>query len=212
MLPQPLVKLNNIQSARDLLDKMYTAVDADRVSRLVGENTVDKYVTAEPPTRFLFTVKVILAERVVGKDGSTSIDPFLTLSDEHGRRVAKTRTMYTTSNPRWSESYDISVTGSMWLAATVYHRNLIDEHDLLGRGYIHLHPSLYADFLPHELWLDLDTHGRILVRISMEGEKDDIQFYFGRAFRSLKRTETDMVRIIIDKVRPLQSCFVLADG
>lgn len=53
----------------------------------------------------------------------------------------------------------------------------------------------------HDLWLDLDSNGRILLRISMEGEKDDIQFYFGRAFRSLKRGEGEMVRIFIDKVR-----------
>lgn len=36
----------------------------------------------------------------------------------------------------------------------------------------------------------------------MEGEKDDIQFYFGRGFRSLKRAEGDMVRIFIDKMTP----------
>jgi hypothetical protein len=40
----------------------------------------------------------------------------------------------------------------------------------------------------------------------MEGEKDDIQFYFGRAFRSLKRAESDMLRIFIDKV-----CDMFAD-
>jgi len=28
----------------------------------------------------------------------------------------------------------------------------------------------------------------------MEGEKDDIQFNFGRTFRSLKRSEGDMVQ------------------
>jgi len=39
--------------------------------------------------------------------------------------------------------------------------------------------------------------------VSMEGEKDDIQFYFGRAFRSLKRSEGDMVRIFIDKMSPV---------
>jgi len=38
------------------------------------------------------------------------------------------------------------------------------------------------------------------LRISMEGEKDDIRFYFGRAFRSLKRAEGDMVRTMVDKV------------
>lgn len=34
----------------------------------------------------------------------------------------------------------------------------------------------------------------------MEGERDDILFYFGRAFRSLKRAESDMVRTIVDKM------------
>jgi hypothetical protein len=34
----------------------------------------------------------------------------------------------------------------------------------------------------------------------MEGERDDIQFYFGKAFRTLKRTERDMTRKITEKV------------
>lgn len=37
----------------------------------------------------------------------------------------------------------------------------------------------------------------------MEGEKDDIQFYFGRAFRALKRAESDMTRKIVDTVLQL---------
>lgn len=34
----------------------------------------------------------------------------------------------------------------------------------------------------------------------MEGERDDIQFYFGRTFRTLKRTAGDMTRQITDKL------------
>ena len=41
----------------------------------------------------------------------------------------------------------------------------------------------------------------MLIRVSMEGERDDIQFYFGRTFRTLFRTERDMTRQITDKVR-----------
>ena len=48
--------------------------------------------------------------------------------------------------------------------------------------------------------MDLDTQGRLLLRVSMEGEKDDIQFYFGRAFRALKRAENDMTRRIVETV------------
>lgn len=83
---------------------------------------------------------------------------------------------------------------------SVRDRALVGKHDIVGRAYLCLDPRRFSDFLSHELWMDLDTQGRILVRVSMEGEKDDIQFYFGRAFRSLKRAEADMLRIFIDKV------------
>ena len=89
----------------------------------------------------------------------------------------------------------------LWLMVSVCDRALVGKHDTAGREYICLDPKRFGDFLVHDLWLNLDTSGRILLRVSMEGEKDDIQFYVGRAFRSLKRSEGDMVRIFIDKVR-----------
>ena len=99
------------------------------------------------------------------------------------------------------ETFDISVEKALWLMVSVRDRALVGKHDTVGREYICLDPKRFGDFLVHDLWLDLDTNGRILLRVSMEGEKDDIQFYFGRGFRSLKRSEGDMVRIFIDKVR-----------
>jgi len=81
-------------------------------------------------------------------------------------------------------------------------RALIGKHDTVGRAYLCLDPKRFGDLLTHDLWMDLDSQGRILLRVSMEGEKDDIQFYFGRGFRSLKRAEADMVRIFIDKMAP----------
>ena len=99
------------------------------------------------------------------------------------------------------ETFDISVEAALWLMISIRDRSLVGKHDIVSRGYICLDPRRYGDFLAHDLWLDLDPLGRILVRISMEGEQDDILFFFGRAFRSLKRTEGDMVRIFIDKVR-----------
>jgi hypothetical protein len=85
--------------------------------------------------------------------------------------------------------------------ASVRDRQLVGSHDTVGRGYICLDPRRFGDFLTHDLWLDLEPGGRILVRVSMEGEKDDVMFYFGRAFRSLKRTESEMARIFVNKVR-----------
>lgn len=99
------------------------------------------------------------------------------------------------------ETFDISVEKALWLMVSVRDRALVGKHDTVGRAYICLDPRRYGDFLTHDQWMDLDSQGRILLRISMEGEKDDLQFYFGRAFRSLKRAESDMVRVFIDKVR-----------
>jgi hypothetical protein len=98
------------------------------------------------------------------------------------------------------ETFDISVEKALWLMVSVRDRALVGKHDTVGREYICLDPKRFGDFLVHDLWLNLDPSGRILLRVSMEGEKDDIQFYFGRGFRSLKRSEGDMVRIFIDKV------------
>jgi hypothetical protein len=38
----------------------------------------------------------------------------------------------------------------------------------------------------------------------MEGEKDDIQFWFGKAFRTLKRAENDVLSLIVDKVKKIK--------
>lgn len=50
--------------------------------------------------RYLFTVKIIHAENLPPNDSSSKLDSFVTLSDEKGIRLAKTRTIYETLTPR----------------------------------------------------------------------------------------------------------------
>ena len=199
--PASCVKLNNIESARVLLDKLYNKIDADEQARIVAE-MAPAVPEKKERQRYIFTVKVVLGENLqpVRETSNARIDSFVTLSDERGNKIAKTRTIYETADPRWDEVFDIPVEGNIWLAATVWDRKLVGDHNLCGRAYLRLDPRYFSDFLNHELWLSLDTQGRLLLRVSMEGEKDDILFYFGRAFRSLKRAEGDMVRIIVDKM------------
>lgn len=194
---------------------MYTTLDADNVAKIIETHTASNpppvpSKQSQLPPRFLFTVKIVLSENLYSLDSGQSrkkLDPFCILSDPSGHRVAKTRTLYETSDPRWDETFDVSVKGDLWIRATLYHRNLVEDHDIIGRAYIHLDPNDFQDFLPRDVWLQLEgtneqkLESRLLLRISMEGEKDDIRFYFGRAFRSLKRAENDMTRTIVDKVR-----------
>ncbi|THH06586.1 hypothetical protein EW145_g3985 [Phellinidium pouzarii] len=201
--PTSCVKLNNIDASRRLLDGIYSHIDVDRIANTLERSAPPVPEKQERP-RFLFTIKIVIAEGLVPLDSSPSskLDTFVTLSDEAGNRLAKTRTIYETLDPRWDETFDMSVEKPLWLMISVRDRALIGKHDTVGRAYLCLDPGRFGDFMAHDVWFDLDNQGRILLRISMEGERDDIQFYFGRAFRSLKRSEGDMVRIFIDKMTP----------
>lgn len=99
-LPGTCVKLNNTDSARRLLDNMYSQMGADKITEVLSKSppVPDK----RDSEKFLFTVKICFAENLVPLDSSPSalLDTFVTLSDETGNRLAKTRTIYETLNPR----------------------------------------------------------------------------------------------------------------
>ena len=100
--PESCVKLNNIEAARRLLDSMYVQIEADKKMEILEHTAPPTPDKVERGDRFLFTVKVSLAEGLVPLDSSPSaqLDTFVTLSDEQGNRLAKTRTIYETLNPR----------------------------------------------------------------------------------------------------------------
>lgn len=206
--PESCVKLNNVEAARKLLDNMYNQMQADKIAEVL-ENHGPPVPQKVDRDRFLFSVKVVRAEGLVPLDSSPSakLDTFVTLSDPEGNRKGKTRTIYEALDPRWDETFDISVEKELWLMLCVRDRALVGKHDTVGRAYLCLDPRRFGDFMAHELWMDLEPSGQVLIRVSMEGEKDDIHFFFGRAFRSLKRAESDMLRVFIDKMSPfIQQC------
>ena len=99
--PASCVKLNNINAARRLLDNMYSQMQADKLAAVMEEHGPPVPDKNDRP-RYLFTVKINVAEGLVPPDSSSSanLDTFVTLSDEGGNRLAKTRTIYETLSPR----------------------------------------------------------------------------------------------------------------
>jgi Ca2+-dependent lipid-binding protein len=181
------------------LDKLEHEIGVDACAEVIQKH-------APPPTQrlrnnnFVFTIKIIEAEDLKACDINGLSDPYVVLGDEYQKRLAKTRVIYANLNPRWDETIDITTNGPLNIVATIWDWDALGDHDCVGRTSLKLDPSHFRDYMPREYWLDLDTQGRLLLRVSMEGERDDIQFYFGKAFRTLKRTERDMTRKITDKV------------
>lgn len=198
--PESFVKLNNVDFAAQQLDKLEHEVNVDACAAVIQRHALPITQRQKKINNYVFTIKIVEAEDLKACDMNGSSDPYVVLGDEYQKRLAKTRIVYRNLNPRWDESVDITTQGPLNIIATVWDWDAMGDHDCVGRASLKLDPSHFGDFMPREYWLDLDSQGRILLRVSMEGERDDIQFYFGKAFRTLKRTERDMTRSITDKV------------
>lgn len=203
---ETLVKLNDIEYTTVHLDKLEKEINVDACADIIQRNTPPAPKVRQP-TKFVFTIKILEAEDLKACDMNGLSDPYVVLGDEYQKRLAKTRVINGSLNPRWDETVDIITSGPLNIIATIWDYDTLGDHDCVGRTTLKLDPSHFNDFLPKEYWLDLDTQGRLLLRVSMEGERDDIQFHFGKTFRQLKRTERDMTRKITDKLLAfIQQC------
>lgn len=185
------------------LDKLERGMNSDACAGLLEKIDGPKKKVRRP-SKYTFTIKVVEAEDLKACDPNGYSDPYVVFGDEYQKRLYKTRIIYKNLNPRWDETFEITVQGPVNMIATIWDYDTFGDHDYVGRTSLKLDPVHFSDYLPREFWLELDSQGRVLIRVSMEGERDDIQFYFGKAFRHLKRTERDMVRKITDKVSRLQ--------
>ncbi|KAF3907511.1 hypothetical protein AA313_de0201247 [Arthrobotrys entomopaga] len=201
-LPETCVKFNNIEFAIQQLDRLEKSINVERCAAIIAKHTPVYQPKKQSTNKYLFTIKIVEAEDLKACDINGFSDPYVVLGDEYHKRLAKTRVIYTTLNPRFDETVEITTSGPVLLTATIWDHDTVGEHDYVGRAPIKLDPHYFGDYEPREFWLDLDTQGRLLLKISMEGERDDIQFYVGRTFRTLKRTERDMARQITDKCSP----------
>ncbi|KAJ2904727.1 hypothetical protein MKZ38_007345 [Zalerion maritima] len=197
---ESFVKLNNIEYAMLELDKLESTIDVEQCVKIVEGRDGPISRNTRAPSKYVFTVKMVEAEDLKACDPSGFSDPYVILCDEFQKRLYKTRIITRNLNPQWNESVDITVTQPINLIATIWDWDTFGDHDFVGRTSLKLDPRHFGDYLPREFWLDLDTQGRMLVKVSMEGERDDIQFHFGKAFRYLKRAERDMVRKVTDKL------------
>ncbi|TWU76884.1 hypothetical protein ED733_006568 [Metarhizium rileyi] len=202
--PESFVKLNNVEFAMQELDKLEKSMNLEACATLL-EKVDGPKKKVRKPSKHTFTIKVMEAEDLKACDPNGLSDPYVVFGDEYQKRLHKTRIIYKNLSPRWDESFDVTVQGPVNVIATIWDYDTFGDHDYVGRTSLKLDPVHFGDYLPREFWLDLDSQGRLLVRVSMEGERDDIEFHFGKAFRHLKRTERDMLTQQINDTLSLET-------
>lgn len=203
---QTCVRINDIEASRMKLDKLYQTMDVDEITyqlREYGTQSTDKLASQQ--TNYLYSIKIVRAENLLPLDNNGLSDPFVVLEID-SKPVTRTRTCYETLNPRWDQTFDIVLTEEeVFVLALVYDEDVIGANDECGSVWFKLAPSYFGDYQTHELKLKIHPQGTLYLRIDMEGEKDDIQYWFAKAFRTLKRAEDDNAGIIVAKV---SKCFV----
>ncbi|KAG1471384.1 hypothetical protein G6F56_002153 [Rhizopus delemar] len=198
---QTCVKFNNIEAARSKLDRLYQSMDVDEVAQMMREYG-SQLTAAEKPEEqnYLYSIKIVRAENLPPSDNNGLSDPYIVLEIEN-KPITRTKTVYETLNPRWDQVFDIWLTEqTVDVLALVYDEDMIGADEECGGVWFKLSPDYFDDYQTHELVLSFVPQGKLILRISMEGEKDDIQFWFGKAFRALKRAENDVAGMIVDKM------------
>ncbi|WFD18208.1 hypothetical protein MCAP1_000409 [Malassezia caprae] len=195
--PRSCVKLNNMERARRQLDVLYQAINADLQADIVQQHA-RAGEAREAPRRF--AVKMVQAElQAPAAERVPRLDTFVTLSDAQGTRLAQTRTLFDTPTPRWDEVVDVPVHAPRWISASVWRRPASEAPVLVGRAALCLDVRDFAQHASQDVWLELDrAGGRLLLRVSMDEAHDGILYDFGHAFRVVKRSEVDMVRVLVD--------------
>jgi hypothetical protein len=56
------------------------------------------------------------------------------------------------------------------------------------------------DHQTHDIWIDVEPQGRLLLRLTLEGEDEDVDFWFKKSIERLGRTRDDFYRVLTAKV------------
>jgi hypothetical protein len=190
--------LNNLEVVRQQIDDLYYDLDVDEMNcilerKLPRSRSLSTH-SSDGNSNVIYNVKVVLGEDLAGGDLAMQQGIYAILQSGTVQ-MARTRSIFHTLDPSWDALFTFSLSVAVEVSVIIMHRN-----NICGEAVFRLHPSLFQDYFAHDIWLNLKPQGRLLMRVSMEGEKDDIRFHFGKTFRILKRTQADMVRVIVDEV------------
>lgn len=209
--PELCIALNNLDAMMQQLTKLEDMLDPEMISNTVAafDPSLQKNYTSH-----IFSLRIIKAENLKSAT-SSSVHPYITMIDTKARKtIGKTRTINNNCNPEWDEEFELTIpaNSSLTISTTVWDEKF-GTHSICGRALLQLDPRRFKhDGIPQEVYLDLDSQGRVLVEIAVESERVDAIFVMGRAHRCLKRCQERCIKLIVEKFsRFIHYCFSRAN-
>jgi C2 domain len=130
---------------------------------------------------------------------------------------SRTRSIPDTVNPTFDDTFQVILPPITHLEVAVFSRNLLTADEVAGTAVIDLSPGTrlrrkLRDNQTHDVYVELEPQGRLLLRLTMEGEQEDVDFWFRRTNERLIRVRDDLLRSLTAKVLPytkeiISKCF-----
>lgn len=120
--------------------------------------------------------------------------------------LAKTRAINDTLQPEWDETFQALVPNGQSgreseIDVIVYNKNVLFADEIMGRGRIKLAGRI-LDHQTHDVWVTLEPQGRVLIRVTMVGEEEDVLFWFRKTYAKLLRCRDDFRRMLVSTMCP----------
>ncbi|KAH3903192.1 uncharacterized protein SCODWIG_01209 [Saccharomycodes ludwigii] len=205
------VLLNNLNEFINKLNDLEEKLDPEKISQVVvqyeRQAKVEPNATTPPPHQ-LYTIRVMDAVDIKGCSSDGLSNSVVTLLDTKVQKeFARTQIIRKSVTPVWDEEFELDVPGKQTRLIQVniwHHHNKklspLSKYTMLGKTSILLDPKRFSDDgFPEDITLDLDTQGKIHLQISLENEKLDALFCFGRSYRTLTRGIDRSISLMVDK-------------
>jgi hypothetical protein len=135
------------------------------------------------------------------------LDPIAPTKTGKDCELFRTGTIKDTVQPTWDEKGSFILPPIQKLEVYVYSKNLVTADELVGASTIdlgqdsRLRKNLF-DYQIHDVFCQLEPQGRVLLRLTMEGDSDDLAFWFKKTNETLIRTRDMFLRSLSDRVAP----------
>ncbi|KAJ1968694.1 hypothetical protein IWQ62_001082 [Dispira parvispora] len=163
---------------------------------------------SEPHTHYLVGVDVLHANEISLDKASPK--PFVTLINKDiNQEVARSRPSFLGTNPRWDEYVEFTVTQNTTelLLAIQDMDDFGQEEETYAVVRFTLDVAKIGVEVTHNFKLKLHPEGELAIRLTVDQAKESVQFYFGKACRTLQMAQNSMRRMIVQQMSPyLRKC------
>ncbi|KAJ3155766.1 hypothetical protein HDU86_004235 [Geranomyces michiganensis] len=121
--------------------------------------------------------------------------------------LARSRVVSDTINPTWDEAFEVILPPVTKIEVAVLSKNLLTADEIAGKAMVDLSRGTrlrhsLGDHHTHDVYVEMEPQGRVLLRLTMEGADEDVDFWFRRSKERLGRMRDDFVRALTARIIP----------